>query len=48
MTAERNLGPAVTAAGFGTNLALGILYAWSVLKGRLSGQDSRQGTFQGQ
>ena len=33
MSAERNLGPVVTAAGFGVNLALGILYAWSVIKG---------------
>lgn len=31
--AHRNRGVAVAAAGTGINLALGILYAWSVLKG---------------
>jgi MFS family permease len=31
--AEKNRGVVVAAAGTGINLALGILYAWSVLKG---------------
>lgn len=32
----KNAGPTVTAAGTGVNLALGILYSWSVLKAAIA------------
>lgn len=42
-TKMRNRGPVVTAAGTGINLALGVLYAWSIFKGAI--KDSiEQGT----
>jgi OFA family oxalate/formate antiporter-like MFS transporter len=39
MTAEttRNLGWRVTLAGTGINLALGVLYAWSIISGEIEG-----------
>jgi len=35
---ERNLGRRVTLAGLGINLALGVLYAWSVIKAAIPGE----------
>ena len=36
---EKNLGWRVTMAGLGINLALGVLYSWSVISGAIADAD---------
>lgn len=43
-TPARNLGWTVTFAGLGINLALGILYAWSMFKGAIEKEFGWQGS----